>query len=203
VPLNNKIQNRLEENIARVRNLVTIYEKHLMGSGSGRRGHLETDVLRSAVVFLHASLEDFLRNIAYWKLPNANPEVIDSVPLKGHGGRASKFWLGALVPHKGKTVDDLLRESVEDYLERSNYNNTEEIGSFLESIGVDADKVNSDFPQLEKLMSRRHQIVHRADRDESGGSGKHKVRSIGRDSVREWAAAVESFADKVLTEVKP
>lgn len=196
-----RIQQRITENLDRVKNLVRIYETHLMGSGSGRRGHLETDVLRAATVFLHAAMEDFLRNLAYWKLPEASSAVIDEIPIAGSEGNKKKFWLGELVVHKGKTVDDLIKESVNEYLERSNYNNAAEISSFLESIAVDVTKVNGNFSVLEELMQRRHQIVHRADRDETGGYGVHRVRSIGRSSLRRWIGAVEEFSTHVLNKL--
>ncbi|WP_152540910.1 HEPN domain-containing protein [Luteimonas huabeiensis] len=193
-----KIQQRITGNITRVRNLIQIYETHLMGKGSGRRGHLQTDVLRAATVFLHASLEDFLRSIAYWKLPDAGKEVIDKIPLAGLNRNASKFSLGELVAHKGKTVDNLIKESVDEYLERSNYNNTEELALFLSSVGMDPSAVNSRFSDLEALMSRRHQIVHRGDIDESGGRGNSRIRSLGRSPVGVWISAVEDFSTAVL-----
>jgi hypothetical protein len=195
------IGRRINENVSRVKNLMAIYENHLMGVGQGRRGHLQTDVLRASVVFLHASLEDFLRSLAYWKLPLAGKNVIDSVPLVGSGGDAKKFFLGELVAHRGKTVDQLIKESVNEHLERSNYNNTNELASFLESIGVVVGIVNGRFKDLDALMSRRHQIVHRGDIDETGGSGNSRVRSIGRSTVWTWISAVEDFSQVTLGQV--
>ena len=196
-----KIQQRITDNIARVRNLIQIYETHLMGTGSGRRGHLQTDVLRAATVFLHASLEDFLRNIAYWKLPDAAKVVIDKIPMVGLGRNAGKFSLGELVAHKGKTVDELIKESVNEYLERSSYNNTGDLALFLTTVGIDPSSVNERFSDLEALMSRRHQIVHRGDIDESGGRGNSRIRSLGRSPVGVWIGAVEEFSTAVLSKL--
>lgn len=182
--------------------MVKIYDDHLKGSGSGRRGHLQTDVLRAATVFLHASLEDLLRSLSYWKLPLASREIIDKVPIVGTNGSApKKFFLGELVVHKGKSVDDLIKESVYEYLERSNYNNTEEIASLMSAIGVEVANVNAKFAILDELMARRHQIVHKADYDESGGAGNHKVKSIGVAQVKKWVESVESFGSTLLDEV--
>lgn len=94
------IEARFVENIARVRNLTDLYRIHLMGQGSGRRGHSKTDVLRAAVVMLHASMEDLLRSIEYWKLPSANSAVLANIPLASKGP-ATKFNLGDLVAHRG------------------------------------------------------------------------------------------------------
>lgn len=178
-----------------------IYQKHLQGSGGGRRGHLQTDVLRAATVFLHASLENFLRSLSYWKLPSANKDVIDKIPISGSEGNAKKFFLGELVAHRGKSVDKLIKESVSQYLERSNYSSINELTSFLSSISVIPQNVNSEFSSLEDLMKRRHQIVHRADIDESGGQGRHKVKSIGVAQVNNWVSSVEKFSASVLNEI--
>jgi hypothetical protein len=191
--LKEQISQRLQENIGRVKNLVGIYHTHLQGSGSGRRGHLETDVLRAATVFLHATLEDFLRSLSYWKLPVAKKDVIDKIPLVGSKGNASKFFLGELVAHKGKSVDTLIKESVDQYLEKSNYNNIEEIKFLLASIGVDSAKINNEIDALIDIMNRRHQIVHRADIDNTGGQGNHRVKSISVTVVNKWIESVEIF----------
>ena len=89
------IEGRFNENIARVRNLLSIYGTHLSGSGGGRRSHSKTDVLRAATVMLHASLEDLLRSIAYWRLPLANAESLNKIPL-ANNAPATKFTLGQL-----------------------------------------------------------------------------------------------------------
>jgi RiboL-PSP-HEPN len=195
-----QIAERLDQNIARVRNLVDIYERHLAGSGSGRRGHKTNDVLRAAAVLLHASVEDLLRSLAYWRLPGASAEVLDKIPLASVAP-ASKFALGALATYRNKTVAEVIDISVNQYLERSNYNNPDEVSALLSSVGINVTKVNMWFTQLKELMDRRHQIVHRADRDETGGSGNYAVRSINRNTVRWWIDAVEKFGKAVLDEL--
>lgn len=195
------IAQRIEDNLARVDNLITIYETFLAGRGQGRRGSNKTDLLRAAIVLLHASLEDFLRGLAAWKLPLAERRVIDGIPLVGIGPNAKKFSLGELTAHRGKYVDDVIRESVDKHLEDSNYNDTTQICSLLEDIGVDSSLVNSEFTSLQEMIERRHQIVHRADRDERGGSGSHKVRSLGRKKVRIWVKSVRRFTADVLSQV--
>lgn len=188
-------------NIARVRNLTGIYRKHLMGLGSGRRDHSKTDVLRSAVVMLHAAMEDLLRSIAYWKLPAASAQTLGKIPLVSYGP-AVKFTLGDLSTLRGKTVDEVIESSVNGYLERSNYNNTNEVASFLESVGIDVNKVDAHFPNIEPVMKRRHQIVHRADRDDTAaGRGHHHVTSIGVGTVENWISSIEAFCNTVLNEV--
>ncbi len=196
------IEARFESNIDRVKNLVETYDE-VAGSGSGRRDVLKVDVLRSAVVFLHASLEDILRSVAEWKLPEQGKAVIDSIPLtgQGKGGRAEKFHLGELVAHRGKTIDALISESVKSYLERSNYNDTTEVSNLVLSIGVVPKKVSGRFEDIQAMMQRRHQIVHRADANTSGGSGHHQAQSLSKTTVNNWIDAVEEFAKAFLAEL--
>ena len=90
---------------------------------------------------------------------------------------------------------------VEKYLEQSNYNNTNDISSLLSSVGITVENVNGSFNQLSQLMNRRHQIVHRADRDETPGQGHHRAKSIGRITVNNWINAVNDFVLAVLDEI--
>ena len=196
-----QIKEQFSENIDRVKNLVLIYETHLAGEGSGRRAHQKTDVLRAATVLLHASLEDLLRSLAYWKLPAAAANVLDQFPLAGNGP-AMKYSLGALAAHRGRSVDDLIKDSVDSHLERSNYNSTSEVARFLGQIALDVGPVQTHFVELDELMSRRHQIVHRADIVAAGGRGNHRVSSIGVATVNRWVRHVEGFSTALLDQVK-
>jgi hypothetical protein len=74
--------------------------------------------LRAVVVLLHASLEDALREIVRLKLPKCPTEVLDEVPLVGASstGQPRKFRLGELSRHQGKTVDELIQESIDEFL---------------------------------------------------------------------------------------
>ena len=69
--------------------------------------------------------------------------------------------------HRGKTVGQLIDESVGDYLKRTTYNNTTEIASLLEKVGIepsapsiDSKTIADTFEDLGAMMSRRHRIVH-------------------------------------------
>lgn len=95
------------------------------------------DMLRAAVVLIHAYLEDFLRTIARALLPEASAECLDKIPLAGLSGRPDKFSLGKLVRHKGKLVNDVLRESVSEHLDQRTFNNKGEIANLLETLGFE------------------------------------------------------------------
>lgn len=196
-PMKQEITDRFALNIARVKNLVAIYTNLLAGEGQGRRSHKETDVLRAATVLLHASVEDVLRSLAYWKLPAAAHQVLDQIPFAG--GVATKITLGTLSAQRGKSVDDVIKESVDANLERSNYNNAGEVCSLLQSIGLNPVAVQHYLPALENAMKRRDQIVHRADANP--GRGNHRVASIAPPTVNGWIANTEQFVQAVLAQV--
>lgn len=194
-----EITDRFALNIARVKNLIAIYTGQLAGQGKGRRGHQKTDVLRAATVLLHASVEDVLRSLAYWKLPAATTQVLDQIPFAG--GTAMKITLGTLSAQRGKSVDDVIKESVDASLERSNYNNVNEVCSLLQSINLNIAAVQPYLQKLEDAMKRRHQIVHRADANPNPGRGNHQVASIAPATVNDWVANTEQFVQAVLNQV--
>lgn len=107
-----------QRNLERVRNLVTLYTDKLGGIGSGRKPVHSTDVLRSAVVFLHGTLEDFLRDLARLRLPHASEHTLNEIPLVGAKGRVEKFYLGRLARHREESVYDVIERSVSEYLDR-------------------------------------------------------------------------------------
>lgn len=191
--MKNEIEDRLEKNLSRVKNLVDIFENY---APEKTKKVKDTDILRAATVFLHATLEDFLRSIAAWKLPLAPAEKLEGIPLAGKE-RKPKFSLGDLADYRNKRVDELIKLSVEEYLKRSNYNNTTEISSLLKDIGITIEKVQSSFTDISKLMERRHLIVHRVDRKPTTG----KAASLTKDDVNCWIGAVKKFTSNVLDEI--
>jgi hypothetical protein len=150
-------------------------------------------------------LEDFLRSLALVLLPIADEQVLDGVPLAGLGksGRPEKFFLGKLGRHRGKSVDDVIKESVSEYLDRSTFNNVTEIMAFLDSVDVcltdEEDPVLSSvlpmtdlseiLPLLNDMMQRRHHIVHRADQAKTSNN----LQPVDPVQVQSWLNATMSF----------
>jgi len=201
----NILADRLGYNTGRAQNLVNTYDLvrvTIKGNSRGRSPVPIGDILRSAVVFTHASLEDFLRSISARLLPLANPETLNQIPLSGsNDANSKKLLLGQLVAHKGKTVDEVLQESVDSYLLRSNYNNVDQISGLLISLGIGPgiENLRPYFANLEELMQRRHQIVHRADRQEQKGRGKQIAESISKRDVVKWIKTVQVFGIKSIS----
>jgi hypothetical protein len=67
------LEDRFHENLERVTDLVVLYDR-VTGPASRRPSVQESELLRMAVVFLHAALEDLLRGVAEWRLPAASTE---------------------------------------------------------------------------------------------------------------------------------
>lgn len=164
-----------------------------------------SEILRSAVVLNHACLEDFMRTLVLAFLPAAPADALDGIPLAGGPDeRAERFSLGKLAQHKGKSVDQVIAESVSKYMERSTFSGVNEIMGFLKRINLrlpDGKHKNSNsipelpvtsntLAMLDEMIRRRHHIVHRADRAKSG-SGLQPISSV---QVMGWLVATMTFA---------
>jgi len=178
------IRQRTHENLDRAKNLVGIYER-----ASGNPNLHDTDILRAAVVFLHASLEDCLRSIAYEKLPFSTQSELNKTE--------QKVSLSRIAEYRDKTVNELIKDVIDEYLGRKTYNNSGEIKTALKALAIEIpDNVISD---TEPTMQRRHKIVHRADRSEKESGEIGSITKIQPSQVSRWISEVERFVDAVLT----
>lgn len=193
-----EIQDRLLRNLERVDGLLGLYRT--LGGGQGRRAIGTGDLLRSAVVFLHATLEEVLRSCLEWRWPEAGDDHFVDIPFAG--GKATRITLGQLAAQREKTVRLVLEEAIRAYLARSNFNNLGEIRKALVRIGADADFLGAYAPHLETMMRRRHHIVHRADRNEMRGRGQHAALSIAEGDVTTWRESVRGFSRDLLARIE-
>ena len=185
---------RYWETIQRVENLVRLYESHPGAAGRGRRDVSTADILRAAVVLLYATVEEMCRTVEKHLLPFGSEEALNFVPLIGTAtGRPEKYFLGRLAQYRGKKVEEVIRESVDAYLDSASYASVEEFCAFLKRVGLSSRHFQKHFKELASLMKRRHHIVHQADRNEGRGSGHHTARSLGRNQVRRWIKTVEGI----------
>lgn len=187
-----------ENNFKRLKNLIDLYES--LSSGRGRKSTQELDLLRATTVLAHATLEDYLRSLLAWRLPLADKDKLKRVPLRGisDSNRSTKFELSDLVEFRGQTVDEVIELSVKEYLGMQSYNDTNDIVAALSTISVDITKeIRSTFSSLDEMIRRRHNIVHRADRDEKSGKGNHQIKSINSNQVKAWKLTIDTFATEV------
>jgi hypothetical protein len=189
------------DNMVRVTQLLSLYgslkENEKFSSLSATE-----DILRLSVVFIHSTLEEFLRRLAIDLLPNASEKALNNIPLATEaGGRVEKFSLGNLAKFKEKTVDEVIKQSVESYYERSNFNNTQDISVLFSDIGIDIKKFNGCFSELNKLMNRRHFIVHRGDKTRKPNESLAPISPINSEEVTNWLNVVTEFCGDVFEEV--
>ncbi len=78
--------------------------------------HATSDILRSAVVFLHAMLEDFLRTVGRIGLRASDEKTLNAIgESMATKGKQHKFTLWELSQRKELTVDKLIEETISDY----------------------------------------------------------------------------------------
>jgi hypothetical protein len=157
------------------------------------------EVYLAAVVLLHSSFEDCLREIARLGLSDSDEETLDTVPLVGASrtGQPKKFSLGILSKHREKTVHQLIRESVSEFLDRMSFNSSSDIAYIVEKMGVDLSDLRRHFSELDEMISRRHQIVHKADL--IGSPGYEEVACIEGQDIVKWLSSVLAFIGDLAT----
>jgi hypothetical protein len=190
-----EIRTRLGSNLQRVEGLAALSEWIEFPARS--------DLLRASVVLLHATLEDVLRSALELRLPQADAEHLTM--LKFAVGKQAKehITISELSRHRGKTVDQLISERIDAYLERSNFNNIADLEHALRRIGVETSLLDPHKAHLLGMMQRRHWIVHRADRDPSPGSLEHaQTRQISVKTVMDWESAVRVFCTELLAKLE-
>jgi hypothetical protein len=195
-PRLDEIRNRFHDNLRRVKNLIDVYVSS-SPKGQGRRTVRDADILRAAVVLLHANLEDLLRSLAGWKLPLASPEFLAEIPISGNK-RGTRIGLQELASFRGQTVDEVITKSISEHLEKVSYNHPGDIKDTLEKIGLDPKTDKDIAAELAAMMSRRHWIAHCVDANPAKGSGHHPVKSLSNLAVSRWIVAVEQSGKGVL-----
>ena len=161
------LEARFLQNMARIDGLAKLVSainpsrqtEPLLGEG------VRADLFRTIVVFLHATFEDVLRTMARQRIAGATTQILNEIPLVGlsKSGNPEKFYLGALDTHRGKTVDQLIQESVENHLDQKSFGSCRDVDLVLTQMGLDTTPFKPLYSDLDRMMKRRHRIVHDAD----------------------------------------
>lgn len=196
------ITERFALNVARVRDLIAWFRKL-----RPRARTPADDILRAAVVLLHATLEDLLRSLEELTLqapPRSALRPISFPPEPGKARGEPKFTLMDLhARFRGQSVDAVVRQAIDAHLEQQSYSHIGELNDALMRLGLTADGLTRPFArELAALMKRRHWIAHRAD----VGSNNPRnflhlqgVASIDPDVVALWLTIVERLGHQILT----
>ncbi len=175
---------RFDRNIQRVDNLCEIFE--IVKATPNRPTVKEADILRSAVVFLHSAMEDYLRGVLTEYLPEHDSKKLENIGLYQTDSRAGKFSLGVLSNYRDLQVSDLIYKSVEQQMSFTSFNDTSDIIAWLNRIGLSAFDPSVDLAQLNITIKRRHKIVHEMDANQNSGKGNHCAASINHSTVKAW-----------------
>lgn len=187
-----------DNNLGRVRNLLKIYDTL---KKRGRSKVINSDLLRVAVVLLHATLEDFLRTVMKELLPEKGK--LDKIPLYSEDYKnLPKFTLADLSKYRDLSVEDVITNSVHHYLNKQSYNNATEIMAAIRSVNISTNKKMQQYcSKIEVMVQRRHHIVHQADKQDKTGQGNFKVKSISYKNVSNWIDDVDKFITEIINEL--
>ncbi|MEM9885987.1 MAG: HEPN domain-containing protein [Bacteroidota bacterium] len=193
----------LDSNFRRINNLVTLYEK-ITPLRQGRKPTSSVDLLRVTVVLLHATFEDFLRSTMKLRLPLQGSIHLNKIPLykEEEFEKSPKFNLGDVSKHRGKTVDELIKLSVHQYLDRESFNNSTEVIAAITSIGIEKTiEIENLLSDLDEMITRRHKIVHQADKSLDAGSGYHRFSSLSLKKIKSWIEVVDLFILELIKQL--
>jgi hypothetical protein len=177
--------------LARVRSLVRLYD--VASAAATDDASAASDILRAAVVLLHAVLEEYVRHVLDSVLPLGDKEQLDDIPLAGDP-RGPKFTLAGLAEHRGSTVDAVITQSVRDYLDKTSLTSLSNALGILEKRArIRLTQRSIDRRALDRFIKRRHQIVHQADRLRRARRLAPTPQAISRRTVLNWLADVEGL----------
>ena len=157
-----------------------------------------SDILRSAVVLLHACLEDYLRTAAIAYFPLGEADAWDEIKLVGE--KKGQLSLANLAKFRNESVESVLRKSIEEYWNLQSFGTIEKIKGLLNRLKIDSD-FSELHPCMRELIERRHSIVHDADRSPIECDATGMVNRISVDQVTEWTKAVLEFIQRVHGEL--
>jgi hypothetical protein len=181
------------ENMERVENLINGAE---FIDATEPESYLSDEVLRAAVVFLHSTLEEVIRNLYLSRIPHVRIENLNKIPLateRGTGSRPEKILLGQLIPFQGKLVENVIIDSIKYYVDSMNLNNSSQLIGALDLAEVPCASLSMFLPKLNEMMQRRHQIVNQMDRSAELDPLDFPINNISIPMVRDWKNNVELF----------
>ena len=186
-----ELARRFHTNLGRVRNLLACHEALQQTVAPD-----PDDVLRAAVVLLHATLEDLLREAERlaMRADPANPKWT----LRWPGGK-DREGLGVLAAFLGQSTADVFELAITEHLELRTYNDFTQIVGALRGLGISTDGWAAGLQvDLNLMTRRRHAIAHRADQVVDPNTGAAWVPAISKDHIALWLSAVEAVGQRVL-----
>lgn len=157
------------------------------------------DVIRSAIVFIHAAMEDFIRSVGRLRYPVCKGALLTSIPLPGFKGE--KFTLADLSTFCDSTVADVVQRAVDGYFSRKTFNSGSEVMGFLRSVKIECIHTDDYLPFINELQTRRHCIVHQADLPDDTSAPAKSITMREVVGAARWTLAVDALVFNVLAEL--
>ena len=189
---------RFTHNYHRCKDLVEAADGLMNRSIAG--DSLPDDLRRAAVLLAHATLEDLIRSLAEVRLPLADAKHLKTIPLlvEEETTRGPRYDLSDLAFYREQPVGEVIQRSVIAHLAGVTYNSIGQLALALDQIGLPRNLLEGYGGEFAAMMTRRHHIAHRADRNEENGGGDPMFRAIESDTVQGWIEAVFRFGDSVI-----
>ncbi len=189
-----------DRNIERVCSLRKTYNSLKNDEIKEGKEYKFTDILRAAVVMLHSSFEEYYRSVLGYVLPKicTEDDLKNMSFLGSAGNHKDKITLGGLIKLRDKTVDQLITESIHEALNYTSFNDYQDILSWSKKIKIDLSGFQEQ-EKLNKLIHRRHKIVHEADNAKN--DDKYALTPIRENIVEEWIDIVCKLVDLIDEEV--
>lgn len=189
-----KYKQLFDRNIDRVNSLCNVYYKLKSDNIKETKSYKFTAVLRSAVVLLHSSFEEYFRNVLREKLPKVCDENdLKKISFPGSDGKHNdKITLGQMLQYRDLSVEDLIYQGISEELDSTSFNNFSDICNWTNRAKIDISEFNEQ-KNLQEVISRRHKIVHEADNKHS--DSQYSLTAIKESKVREWIATVSKLVE--------
>lgn len=175
-----------ESNATRVDGLLVLYDRICVGGTDDKN---LTDILRACVVLIHASLEEFLRVIGGTFLPFVEPKKLEEL-FKSSKAVEHRYTVQELYKSVDMSIVDFLKAELAKHLSQASWSSASQIASYLAYFDYPiCNKLSAFFPILDEMISRRHQIVHRADMLQNENS----PTVINKEMVQKWLNGTREF----------
>lgn len=192
------------DNLSRAKSLVDLFERtsdNSIGSDDER-----SELLRAAVVFMHSSIEEIVRNLFVSRLPNASKDILNGLAYSAYpsNDRKNGVLLGDLLHnHAGRLVENVIFDAINSHVDRLNINNSDQLVAQLKKVQIDTVPLTHLLEKLNLLMKRRHQIVHQMDREDALDPDTRPISAITSRTVNEWFASVAEFHAEIIRQAEP
>ena len=153
----------------------------------------QNDLLGAAIVFLHATLEEFLQVVAIGEWLKLNDEDLKNVLRKYSrlNTRNIKINLVDSVERRNATIKTFIKEEIKSFVYQDmNFNSFKEVKDFLnlkiitfnENLQAKLKLEEKDFTNIELLLRKRHGVAHQAG-----------CSNLDLEQVLVWAKSLQHF----------